>query len=220
MKSGHRGQQRRGQIDIHKMLLGEVAPDSGHFDIGETVKFGYYSQDGIQFNEQDKVIDAVRRIAEVVVIDEKRATPHRSFCNCFCSAPKPSRTTSTSSAEARSGGCILPPCSCAPQLPHPRRADQRPRHHDSRHLEDYITKFRGCVIIVSHDRFSSTAPSTICLCLKATAWSRISPATIPTTASGRRSRKRRGKAEERRAQSSTPTTHICQQDDIQGAQGV
>lgn len=113
-KVGIVGNNGVGKSTFIKMLLGEAAPDSGHFDIGETVKFGYYSQDGIQFNEQDKVIDAVRRIAEVVVIDEKRATPHRSFCNCFCSAPKPSRTTSTSSAEARSGGCILPPCSCAP----------------------------------------------------------------------------------------------------------
>lgn len=220
-KVGIVGNNGVGKSTFIKMLLGEAAPDSGHFDIGETVKFGYYSQDGIQFNEQDKVIDAVRRIAEVVVIDEKTRYTASQFLQLFLFSPE----TQQNYIYKLSGGekRRLYLATVLMRTPNFLILDEPTNDLDITTLgilEDYITKFRGCVIIVSHDRFSSTAPSTICLCLKATAWSRISPATIPTTASGRRSRKRRGKAEERRAQSSTPTTHVCQQDDIQGAQGV
>ena len=87
-KVGIVGNNGVGKSTFIKMLLGEVAPDSGHFDIGETVKFGYYSQDGIQFNEQDKVIDAVRRIAEVVVIDEKTRYTASQFLQLFLFSPE------------------------------------------------------------------------------------------------------------------------------------
>ena len=62
-------------------------PDSGRFDVGETVKFGYYSQEGIRFEEQEKVIDAVRKIAEVVVIDEKTRYTASQFLQFFLFPP-------------------------------------------------------------------------------------------------------------------------------------
>lgn len=134
-KVGIVGNNGVGKSTFIKMLLGEVAPDSGHFDIGETVKFGYYSQDGIQFNEQDKVIDAVRRIAEVVVIDEKNAL-HRIAVSATVSVQprNPAELHLQAQRRRKAEAVSCHRAHAHPQLPHPRRADQRPRHHDSRHF--------------------------------------------------------------------------------------
>lgn len=153
-KVGIVGNNGVGKSTFIKMLLGEVAPDSGHFDIGETVKFGYYSQDGIQFNEQDKVIDAVRRIAEVVVIDEKTRYTASQFLQLFLFSPE----TQQNYIYKLSGGekRRLYLATVLMRTPNFLILDEPTNDLDITTLgilEDYITKFRGCVIIVSHDRF-------------------------------------------------------------------
>jgi len=77
------------------MLLGEVKPDSGSFDIGETVVFGYYSQDGLAFDEQMKVIDVVRDIAEEVNLGNGRKMSASQFCSISCLHPKRNTITFT-----------------------------------------------------------------------------------------------------------------------------
>lgn len=92
------------------MLLGEVKPDSGSFDIGETVVFGYYSQDGLTFDEQIKVIDVVRDIAEEVHLGNGKKCRLRSFCSIFCSRPKRSTTMCISLVEAKNVVCTCVQC--------------------------------------------------------------------------------------------------------------
>ena len=81
------GNNGTGKSTFIKILMGEEKADSGTIDIGETVRFGYYSQDGLQFDEQMKVIDVVQDIAEVIELGNG---PLPSFCNIFSSLPKPS----------------------------------------------------------------------------------------------------------------------------------
>ena len=80
-KMGIVGNNGTGKSTFIKMLMGEVAPDSGHFDVGETVRFGYYSQDGLKFDEQMKVIDVVQAIAEYVdwVTDRRWECPSLNY---------------------------------------------------------------------------------------------------------------------------------------------
>ena len=87
-KLGIVGNNGVGKSTFIKLLLGLEKPDSGYFDIGETVKFGYYSQDGIQFNEEEKVIDAVKKIAEVIVFDEKTKYTASQFLQLFLFTPE------------------------------------------------------------------------------------------------------------------------------------
>ena len=86
-KLGIVGSNGVGKSSFIKLLLGLLKPDSGNFDIGETVRFGYYSQDGMQFNESQKVIDAIRDIAEHVVFDDKTSYSAGQFLNLFLFSP-------------------------------------------------------------------------------------------------------------------------------------
>ena len=136
------------------MLLNEVSPDSGHFDIGETVKFGYYSQDGISFNEQEKVIDAVKKIAEVIVLDAKTKYTASQFLQLFLFSPE----TQQNYIYKLSGGekRRLYLATVLMRSPNFLILDEPTNDLDITTLgilEDYIAKFKGCVIIVSHDRF-------------------------------------------------------------------
>ena len=130
-----------------------MAPDSGHFDIGETVKFGYYSQDGIQFNEQDKVIDAVRRIAEVVVIDEKTRYTASQFLQLFLFSPE----TQQNYIYKLSGGekRRLYLATVLMRTPNFLILDEPTNHLDLRTkdvLKQALQDFDGTLIVVSHDR--------------------------------------------------------------------
>ena len=109
-KMGIVGKNGTGKSTFLKMLLGEVKPDSGSFDIGETVVFGYYSQDGLTFDEQIKVIDVVRDIAEEVHLGNGKKCRLRSFCSIFCSHPKHSTTMCTSLVEAKNVVCTCVQC--------------------------------------------------------------------------------------------------------------
>lgn len=153
-KVGIVGDNGVGKSTFIKMLLNEVSPDSGHFDIGETVKFGYYSQDGISFNEQEKVIDAVKKIAEVIVLDAKTKYTASQFLQLFLFSPE----TQQNYIYKLSGGekRRLYLATVLMRSPNFLILDEPTNDLDITTLgilEDYIAKFKGCVIIVSHDRF-------------------------------------------------------------------
>ena len=153
-KVGIVGNNGVGKSTFIKLLLGLEKPDSGHFDIGETVKFGYYSQDGIRFNEQDKVIDAVRKIAEVVVLDAKTRYTASQFLQLFLFSPE----TQQNYIYKLSGGekRRLYLATVLMRTPNFLILDEPTNDLDITTLgilEEYICKFKGCVIIVSHDRF-------------------------------------------------------------------
>lgn len=136
------------------MLLGEVAPDSGRFDIGETVKFAYYSQSGIQFNDGMKVIDAVRQIAEEVDLGGGRKMTATQFLNHFLFPPEKQHDyiAKLSGGERRR----LYLCTVLMRSPNFLILDEPTNDLDIATLnvlEDYLIHFKGCVIVVSHDRF-------------------------------------------------------------------
>ena len=153
-KLGIVGKNGTGKSTFLKMLLGEVAPDSGRFDIGETVKFAYYSQSGIQFNDGMKVIDAVRQIAEEVDLGGGRKMTATQFLNHFLFPPEKQHDyiTKLSGGERRR----LYLCTVLMRSPNFIILDEPTNDLDIATLnvlEDYLINFKGCVIVVSHDRF-------------------------------------------------------------------
>ena len=153
-KLGIVGNNGVGKSTFIKLLLGLVQPDAGNFEIGETVSFGYYSQDGMQFDESMKVIDAVTRIAEVVVFDEKTKYTASQFLQLFLFSP----TDQQKFIHKLSGGekRRLYLATVLMKKPNFLILDEPTNDLDIitlEILEDYLSKFKGCVIIVSHDRF-------------------------------------------------------------------
>ena len=153
-KLGIVGNNGVGKSTFIKLLLGLEKPDSGYFDIGETVKFGYYSQDGIQFNEEEKVIDAVKKIAEVIVFDEKTKYTASQFLQLFLFTPE----TQQKYIYKLSGGekRRLYLATVLMKKPNFLILDEPTNDLDIVTLgilEDYLQKFKGCVIVVSHARF-------------------------------------------------------------------
>lgn len=153
-KLGIVGNNGVGKSTFIKLLLGLEKPDSGYFDIGETVKFGYYSQDGIQFNEEEKVIDAVKKIAEVIVFDEQTKYTASQFLQLFLFTPE----TQQKYIYKLSGGekRRLYLATVLMKKPNFLILDEPTNDLDIVTLgilEDYLQKFKGCVIVVSHDRF-------------------------------------------------------------------
>ena len=153
-KVGIVGDNGVGKSTFIKLLLGLVEPDSGHFDIGQTVKWGYYSQDGIEFDETKKVIDAVREIAEEIHIDEKTRLSASQFLSHFLFAPD----TQQKFIHKLSGGekRRLYLATVLMRNPNFLILDEPTNDLDIvtlSVLEDYLSKFKGCVIVVSHDRF-------------------------------------------------------------------
>lgn len=153
-KLGIVGKNGTGKSTFLKMLLGEIAPDSGRFDIGETVKFAYYSQSGIQFNDGMKVIDAVRQIAEEVDLGGGRKMTATQFLNHFLFPPEKQHDyiAKLSGGERRR----LYLCTVLMRSPNFLILDEPTNDLDIATLnvlEDYLIHFKGCVIVVSHDRF-------------------------------------------------------------------
>lgn len=153
-KVGIVGDNGVGKSTFIKLLLGLVEPDSGHFDIGQTVKWGYYSQGGIEFDESKKVIDAVREIAEEIHIDEKTRLSASQFLSHFLFAPD----TQQKFIHKLSGGekRRLYLATVLMRNPNFLILDEPTNDLDIvtlSVLEDYLSKFKGCVIVVSHDRF-------------------------------------------------------------------
>lgn len=153
-KVGIVGDNGVGKSTLIKMLLGEVAPDSGHFDIGTTVRFGYYSQQGMRFDENMKVIDAVREIAETVRIDDKTVLTASQFLTRFLFSP----ATQQNYVYKLSGGerRRLYLATVLMRSPNFLILDEPTNDLDIPTLailEDYLASFKGCVIAVSHDRY-------------------------------------------------------------------
>ncbi len=153
-KMGIVGNNGTGKSTFIKMLLGEVAPDRGRFDIGETVKFGYYSQDGMQFNDQMKVIDAVRNIAEEISLGDGRKLSASQFLQHFLFTPE----TQHNYIYKLSGGERRRLYLCTVLISNPNFLvlDEPTNDLDIvtlNVLEEYLRHFKGCVIVVSHDRY-------------------------------------------------------------------
>lgn len=154
-KVGIVGDNGTGKTTFIKLLLGLLTPDKGCFDIGETVKWGYYSQEGMtNFDEKKKVIDAVREIAEVVQIDEKTRLTASQFLSHFLFTPE----TQQKYIYKLSGGerRRLYLATVLMRSPNFLILDEPTNDLDIMTLavlEDYLVNFKGCVIVVSHDRF-------------------------------------------------------------------
>ncbi len=153
-KMGIIGNNGTGKSTFLKMLLGQVQPDRGHFDIGETVRFGYYSQDGLQFDEDKKVIDIVRDIADVVLMSDGSKLTAAQFLQNFLFTPEKqfSYVRKLSGGERRR----LYLCTVLMRSPNFLILDEPTNDLDIvtlNVLEEYLQDFGGCVIVVSHDRY-------------------------------------------------------------------
>ncbi len=153
-KMGIIGNNGTGKSTFIKMLIGEVKPDSGDFDIGETVKFGYYGQSGLTFNDSMKVIDVVREIAEEISLGNGKKLTAAQFLQHFLFTPE----TQHNYVAKLSGGerRRLYLCTVLIRNPNFLVLDEPTNDLDIATLtilEDYLQSFKGCVIVVSHDRY-------------------------------------------------------------------
>ena len=153
-KLGIVGNNGTGKSTFIKMLIGDLAPDKGEFDIGETVNFGYYSQDGLQFDEGMKVIDVVQDIAEVIDLGGGHKLTASQFLQHFLFAPEKQHdyVHKLSGGEKRR----LYLCTVLIKNPNFLVLDEPTNDLDIitlNVLEEYLTSFKGCVILVSHDRY-------------------------------------------------------------------
>lgn len=153
-KMGIVGNNGTGKSTFIKMLMGEIVPDSGRFDVGETVRFGYYSQDGLQFDEQMKVIDVVQNIAEYIDLGDGKKMGVSQFLNYFLFTPEKqhSYVYKLSGGEKRR----LYLCTVLMHNPNFLVLDEPTNDLDIvtlNVLEEYLRNFKGCVIVVSHDRY-------------------------------------------------------------------
>lgn len=153
-KMGIVGNNGTGKSTFIKMLLGEIQPDQGHIVIGETVRFGYFSQEGLKFDEQQKVIDVVRDIAEYVDLGSGRHLSASQFLQHFLFTPEQQHNYvyKLSGGERRK----LYLCTVLMQNPNFLVLDEPTNDLDIvtlQILEEYLQDFPGCVIVVSHDRY-------------------------------------------------------------------
>ena len=153
-KMGIVGNNGTGKSTFIKMLLGEVQPDGGRFDIGETVRFGYFSQEGLKFDEQKKVIDVVTDIAEYIDLGSARHLSASQFLQHFMFSPEEqyNYVYKLSGGEKRK----LYLCTVLMRNPNFLVLDEPTNDLDIKTLqvlEEYLQDFPGCVIIVSHDRY-------------------------------------------------------------------
>ena len=153
-KMGIVGNNGTGKSTFIKMLLGLEKPDSGKFDIGETVRFGYFSQEGLQFDEQQKVIDVITDIAEYIDLGGGRHMTASQFLQYFLFTPEQQHNYvyKLSGGERRK----LYLCTILMKNPNFLVLDEPTNDLDIQTLqvlEEYLQDFPGCVIIVSHDRY-------------------------------------------------------------------
>ena len=149
-KMGIVGNNGTGKSTFIKILMGEQKPDSGTIDIGETVRFGYYSQDGLRFDEQMKVIDVVQDIAEVIELGNGKRLTASQFL--FTPETQHSYVYKLSGGERRR----LYLCTVLMRNPNFLVLDEPTNDLDIitlQVLEEYLQNFKGCVIVVSHDRY-------------------------------------------------------------------
>lgn len=153
-KLGIVGNNGTGKSTFIKMLMGEVAPDKGQFDIGETVKFGYYSQDGLKFDEQMKVIDVIQNIAEVIDLGNGSRLTASQFLQHFLFPPEKQHNFVYKLSGGEKRRLYL--CTVLITNPNFLVLDEPTNDLDIvtlNILEEYLQSFKGCVIVVSHDRY-------------------------------------------------------------------
>ena len=153
-KLGIVGNNGTGKSTFIKMLMGEVEPDSGHFDVGETVRFGYYSQEGLQFDEQMKVIDVVQSIAEYVDLGNGQKLGVSQFLSYFLFTPDKQHNYVYKLSGGEKRRLYL--CTVLMRSPNFLVLDEPTNDLDIvtlNVLEEYLRNFKGCVIIVSHARY-------------------------------------------------------------------
>ena len=153
-KMGIVGNNGTGKSTFVKMLLGEVAPDSGKFDIGETVRFGYFSQEGLKFRDDQKVIDIITDIADYIDLGGEKHMTASQFLNYFLFSPEQQHNYvyKLSGGEKRK----LYLCTVLMKNPNFLVLDEPTNDLDIQTLqilEEYLQDFPGCVIVVSHDRY-------------------------------------------------------------------
>ena len=153
-KLGIVGDNGVGKTTFIKLLLDIVKPDSGYFEIGETVKFAHYSQEGMKFDEGKRVIDAVRDVAEYIYFDEKHHYTAMAWLNHFLFSPQDQQKfiAKLSGGERRRLYLAM----VLMTKPNFLILDEPTNDLDISTLEileEYLSQFNGCVIIVSHDRF-------------------------------------------------------------------
>lgn len=153
-KMGIVGNNGTGKSTFVKMLLGKVAPDSGRFDIGETVRFGYFSQDGLKFRDDQKVIDIITDIADYIDMGGGKHMTASQFLNYFLFSPEEQHNYvyKLSGGEKRK----LYLCTVLMRNPNFLVLDEPTNDLDIQTLqilEEYLQDFPGCVIVVSHDRY-------------------------------------------------------------------
>jgi ATP-binding cassette subfamily F protein uup len=153
-KMGIVGNNGTGKSTFVKMLLNEVQPDSGSFEIGETVRFGYYSQEGLRFDEQMKVLEVVQAIAEVIDLGNGQRLTASQFLQHFLFTPEKQHNY----VHKLSGGERRRLYLCTVLITNPNFLvlDEPTNDLDIltlNILEEYLQAFSGCLIVVSHDRF-------------------------------------------------------------------
>ncbi|MDU6448756.1 MAG: ABC-F family ATP-binding cassette domain-containing protein [Prevotella sp.] len=153
-KMGIVGNNGTGKSTFIKMLLGEVQPDSGKFDIGETVRFGYFSQEGLKFREDQKVIDVITEIADYINLGGGKHMTASQFLQFFLFTPEEQHNYvyKLSGGEKRK----LYLCTVLMRNPNFLVLDEPTNDLDIQTLqvlEEYLQDFAGCVIVVSHDRY-------------------------------------------------------------------
>ena len=153
-KMGIVGNNGTGKSTFIKMLLGEVQPDSGKFDIGETVRFGYFSQEGLKFREDQKVIDVITEIADYIDLGNGKHMTASQFLQFFLFTPEEQHNYvyKLSGGEKRK----LYLCTVLMRNPNFLVLDEPTNDLDIQTLqvlEEYLQDFAGCVIVVSHDRY-------------------------------------------------------------------
>ena len=153
-KMGIVGNNGTGKSTFIKMLLGRVSPDAGKIEIGETVKFGYFSQEGLQFDDQQKVIDVITNIADYINLGGRKQLSASQLLQYFLFTPEQQHNYvyKLSGGERRK----LYLCTVLMQNPNFLVLDEPTNDLDIvtlQILEEYLADFPGCVIVVSHDRY-------------------------------------------------------------------
>lgn len=153
-KMGIVGNNGTGKSTFIKMLLGLVPPDSGKFDIGETVRFGYFSQEGLKFDENQKVIDVITDIADYIDLGGGRHMTASQFLEYFLFTPEEQHNFVYKLSGGQRRKLYL--CTILMKNPNFLILDEPTNDLDIQTLqvlEEYLQDFPGCVIIVSHDRY-------------------------------------------------------------------
>ena len=153
-KMGVVGANGTGKTTFVKMLLGLVAPDNGRFVVGDTVRFGYYSQEGMHFDQQMKVIDAIRREAEYIDLGGGRHLTAMQFLQHFMFTPEQQQNYIYKLSGGEQRRLYL--CLVLMKNPNFLVLDEPTNDLDIltlQILEEYLQDFSGCVIVVSHDRY-------------------------------------------------------------------